>query len=61
MSARLAVRAEDLEVSALAEVDHEFHEYFGPNESRWQPWQVEQYLTAIEKVHAQFAPSEVAA
>jgi hypothetical protein len=55
------VRAEDLEEQALAAVDVEFHDFFGPDDRRWQPWQVEQYLTAINKVHAQFAPTAVAA
>ncbi|MFJ6667482.1 hypothetical protein [Streptomyces sp. NPDC091383] len=61
MSALRMVRAEDLEESALAEVDVEFHEYFGPDESRWLPWQVEQYLDAIAKIHARFSPQGVAA
>jgi hypothetical protein len=28
---------------------------------QWEPWQVEQYLTEINKVHADFAPTGVAA
>jgi hypothetical protein len=57
------VRAEDVEESRLAEVDAEFVDYFGPDWQAWKPWQREQYLAAIEKVHAEFAPqqAEVAA
>lgn len=55
------VRAEDVEEARLAEVDVEFHDYFGPDDLRWLPWQVEQYLSAIAAVHAEFAPEGVAA
>lgn len=55
------VRAEDLEEAALAAVDEEFMEYFGPDWAHWLPWQQEQYLTAIDKVHAQFSAEAVAA
>jgi hypothetical protein len=55
------VRAEDVEEQALAEVDSEFMARFGPLADRWEPAQVEQYLTAIARVHAEFAPMGVAA
>jgi hypothetical protein len=55
------VRAEDVEESRLAEVDQEFLDYYGPDWTRWKPWQQENYLAAIEKVHAEFAPKGVAA
>jgi len=55
------VRAEDVEEQRLAEVDAAFVEYFGPVFSSWLPWQVESYLAAIARVHAEFAPSGVAA
>ncbi|MFE1192862.1 hypothetical protein ACFW6E_08685 [Streptomyces olivaceoviridis] len=58
MSALRMVRAEDLEETRLAEVDHEFLEYFGPDWVHWQPWQQEQYLAAIAKVHDEFAPQQ---
>ncbi|MFJ8146622.1 hypothetical protein ACIQ6R_16345 [Streptomyces sp. NPDC096048] len=61
ISVPVMVRAEDVEEARLAEVDREFTEYFGPNWRRWKPWQVEQYVAAIEKVHAEFAPQGVAA
>lgn len=48
------IRAEDVEESALAAVDREFTEYFGPHLHTWQPWQVEQYLDAVAKIHAAF-------
>ena len=57
------VRAEDVEETELANLDREFTEYFGPNWRRWQPWQVEQYLDAVAKVHAGFqadSPQEAA-
>ncbi|MEU3280521.1 hypothetical protein [Streptomyces antibioticus] len=60
MSAR-PVRAEDLEEARLAEVDAEFMRDFGPDFAGWQPWQVEQYLDAVAKVHAEFSPQGVAA
>ena len=60
MSAR-PVRAEDLEEARLAEVDAEFMRDFGPVYASWLPWQREQYLAAIERVHAEFAPQGVAA
>ncbi len=52
------VRAEDLEEARLAEVDQDFMDYFGPDWARWRPWQQEQYLAAIEQVHAEFAPQQ---
>jgi hypothetical protein len=55
------VRAEDVEEARLAEVDTEFVDYFGPDQGSWEPWQVEQYVAAIEKAHAEFAPQGVAA
>jgi hypothetical protein len=55
------VRAEDLEEARLAEVDAEFVRDFGPVFADWLPWQVEQYVTAIELVHAEFSPMGVAA
>ncbi|WP_318205325.1 hypothetical protein [Streptomyces sp. SCL15-4] len=61
MSALRMVRAEDLEEARLAEVDREFMTDFGPDWASWLPWQQEQYLTAIERVHAEFAPQGVAA
>ncbi|MET9012263.1 hypothetical protein ABZX74_15295 [Streptomyces olivaceoviridis] len=61
MSALRMVRAEDLEETALAEVDAEFLEMYGPDWASWEPWQRELYLTAIEQVHAEFAPQGVAA
>ena len=61
VAAPLPVRAEDVEESRLAEVDVEFTDYFGPDQWRWQPWQLEQYLTAIAKVHAEFAPGSAVA
>lgn len=51
----------DVEERRLAEVDVEFHDYYGPDERRWKPWQVENYLAAINDVHAQFARQAVAA
>lgn len=56
MSALRMVRAEDLEEARLAEVDREFMTDFGPDWASWQPWQQEQYLNAIDQVHAEFAP-----
>jgi hypothetical protein len=56
----LTARA-DVEESRLAEVDAEFTSYYGPDQRSWKPWQVETYLTAIERVHAEFAPQGVAA
>lgn len=55
------VRQEDVEEQALAEVDQRFMDYFGPDFAHWQPWQQENYLTEIDKVHAEFAPEAVAA
>jgi hypothetical protein len=55
------VRAEDVEEARLVEVDQEFLEYFGPDFAGWKPWQVEQYLDALEKAHAEFAPEGAAA
>jgi hypothetical protein len=55
------VRAEDVEEQALAAVDQEFLDYFGPDWQAWKPWQREQYLAAIAQVHAEFAPQAVAA
>jgi hypothetical protein len=60
MSAR-PVRAEDLEEARLAEVDAEFIRDFGPVFASWLPWQVEQYLAAVAKVHVEFSPLGVAA
>lgn len=60
MSAR-PVRAEDLEEARLAEVDAEFVHDFGPVFASWVPWQVEQYLAAVARVHAEFSPTAVAA
>ncbi|MEU1071840.1 MULTISPECIES: hypothetical protein [unclassified Streptomyces] len=54
------VRAEDLEERDLAAVDEEFHDYYGP-ERHWQPWMRETYLDAIQKVHDQYSPKQVAA
>ena len=54
MSAPVMVRAEDVEEARLAEVDTEFVDYFGPDVWRWQRWQVEQYLAAVEKVREEF-------
>lgn len=54
-------RVEDAEQGRVAEVDTEFVDYFGPDWTHWLPWQVEQYLAAIAKVHAEFAPQGVAA
>lgn len=51
----------DVEESRLAAVDVEFVDYYGPDWRRWQRWQVENYLAAIAKVHAEFAPQGVAA
>lgn len=55
------VRAEDVEEARLVEVDAEFIHEFGPVFASWLPWQVEQYLSALEKVRAEFAPEGVAA
>ena len=55
------VRQEDLEEQELAAVDQRFMDYFGPDFARWLPWQQENYLAAIDKVHAEFAPEAVAA
>jgi hypothetical protein len=55
------VRAEDLEEARLAEVDAEFVHDFGPDFAGWLPWQVEQYLDAVAKAHAEFSPKGVAA
>lgn len=54
MSARVMVRAEDVEEQALAAVTEEFVDYFGPDMPQWRPWQVEQYLAAVAKVHVLF-------
>ncbi|MFE9398602.1 hypothetical protein [Streptomyces flavidovirens] len=54
------IRAEDLEEQALAQVDADLHDYYGP-ERYWKPWQIETYLDAIAKVHQQFAPGYEAA
>lgn len=51
----------DVEESRLAEVDQEFTDYFGPMWRDWQPWQVEQYLDALARVHAEFPALGVAA
>jgi hypothetical protein len=51
----------DVEERRLVEVDEEFTGYFGPMWREWQPWQVAQYLDALAKVHAEFAPEGVAA
>lgn len=48
------VRAEDVEERELAAVDREFVGLFGPDLARWLPDQVEQYLTAVAKVHEEF-------
>ncbi|MGW5616204.1 hypothetical protein [Streptomyces sp. NPDC003877] len=61
IAAPVMVRAEDVEEQALAAVDQEFLDYFGPNWQAWKPWQQEQYLQAIAQVHAEFAPQGVAA
>ena len=49
----------DVEESRLAQVDEEFVGYFGPMWRDWHPWQVKQYLDALAKVHAEFAPEGV--
>lgn len=49
----LIIRAEDAEERELAAVDTEYHAWYGP-ESGWQPWQRENYLAAIDEVHAAF-------
>lgn len=54
------VREEELEERDLVLVDCEFTRDFGPDMWRWQPWQIEQYLDALAKVHAQFSPRGVA-
>ncbi|RSS92510.1 hypothetical protein EF919_18435 [Streptomyces sp. WAC02707] len=46
----------DVEERRLAQVDTEFLDYYGPRQSSWQRWQVENYLAAIAAVHAEFAP-----
>jgi hypothetical protein len=61
IGAPVMVRAEDVEEQALAAVDAEFLDYFGPDWQSWKPWQQEQYLAAIAQVHAEFAPQGVAA
>lgn len=60
MSALRMVRAEDLEEFRLAEVDQEFMTDFGPEWAHWEPWQREQYIAAIEQVHAEFTPAVAA-
>lgn len=55
------VRAEDVEEQALAAVDQEFLDYYGPDWAAWKPWQRDNYLAAIAQVHAEFAPGAVAA
>ncbi|KOV86111.1 MULTISPECIES: hypothetical protein [unclassified Streptomyces] len=58
MSALRMVRAEDLEETRLAEVDTEFLEMYGPDWASWEPWKRVQYIAAIERVHAEFAPQQ---
>ncbi len=55
------VRAEDVEEARLAEVDKEFVGYYGPDWSAWKSWQVETYLDALAKAHAEFTSEGVAA
>ncbi|MDX3243487.1 hypothetical protein [Streptomyces sp. ME18-1-4] len=50
-----------MEEARLAEVDAEFVHDFGPVFASWVPWQVEQYLAAVARVHAEFSPTAVAA
>lgn len=50
----------DVEERRLVDVDTEFVGYFGPMWRSWQPWQVEQYLDALAKVHAEFTPAVAA-
>jgi hypothetical protein len=55
------VRAEDVEELALAGVDQEFVDMYGPDQRVWKQWQVDTYLAALDQVHAEFAPQAVAA
>ncbi|MEV6180134.1 phiSA1p31-related protein [Streptomyces sp. NPDC052015] len=50
----------DVQERRLVEVDQEFVDYFGPQQWLWKPWQREQYLDAIAKVHAEFTPGVAA-
>lgn len=53
--------AADREEDDLAAVDLEFHDYYGPNEKTWVPWQRENYLDAIAEVHAKHHPEQAVA
>lgn len=50
------VRAEDVEEAALAAVDRRLHDYYGPDEKSWVPWQIENYLAEIAEARAVFEP-----
>lgn len=51
---------EDLEERELIQVHAEFTADYGPHFESWEPWQVEQYLTALAKVSAQYRLGRVA-
>ncbi|MFF7096349.1 hypothetical protein ACFY9A_28740 [Streptomyces rubradiris] len=55
----LTARA-DVEERRLAEVDTEFLTLYGPDQAAWKRWQVETYLDAVTRVHAEFAPGVAA-
>lgn len=50
------VREENAEEDALIAVGQEFRDMYGPDDRSWAPWQVEEYLAALAKVHAEFSP-----
>ncbi|MGW7785978.1 hypothetical protein [Streptomyces tricolor] len=55
----LTARA-DVEERRLVEVDTEFLELYGPDQRAWKRWQVETYLDAMTRVHAEFTPAVAA-
>jgi hypothetical protein len=44
----------DMEESRVAEVDTEFLEMYGTDQRAWKRWQVESYLDAMDRAHAEF-------
>jgi hypothetical protein len=55
----LTARA-DVEERRLVEVDTEFLELYGPDQAAWKRWQVETYLDAMCRAHAEFPPAVAA-
>lgn len=56
----LTARA-DVEEHRLVEVDTEFLKLYGSDQAAWKRWQVDAYLDAMDRAHAGFGPSGVAA